>query len=279
VKVAVVGGGIAGLAIAARLLRTHDVRVFERAPEPGGKIRSERIDGYTFDWGPTGYLSNASELAAFVDELGLGAETVGAASAAASRAIFYDGRLHRLPRRPVEVLDLALVSTLGKLSVFKEPFVSRYEQRNPERDESVFEFVERRDHVFGAECNAGDAHRRVWNAVQFGRQGRVEIGCDDGRIVGGNCEHHTVGHTALGGGALAALQRQFPTVARAFEPREPGAGLQSFAEQVRQTCDQARHTGRAEVGEMPGLAPPFKGPQEERTVFAFGRAHPREQRI
>jgi oxygen-dependent protoporphyrinogen oxidase len=144
VKVAVVGGGIAGLAIAARLLRTHDVRVFERAPEPGGKIRSERIDGYTFDWGPTGYLSNASELAAFVDELGLGAETVGAASAAASRAIFYDGRLHRLPRRPVEVLDLALVSTLGKLSVFKEPFVSRYEQRNPERDESVFEFVERR---------------------------------------------------------------------------------------------------------------------------------------
>ncbi len=139
-----VGGGIAGLAIAARLMRTHDVRVFERAADPGGKIRSQRIDGYTFDWGPSGYLSSAPELAAFVEETGLAGETVEAAPAAASRAIFYGGRLHKLPTRPVEALDMTLISVLGKLSVLKEPFVSRYVQRNPERDESVFEFVERR---------------------------------------------------------------------------------------------------------------------------------------
>jgi protoporphyrinogen/coproporphyrinogen III oxidase len=143
-KIAVVGAGIAGLAIAHRLMRAHDVRVFERSERPGGKIRSETLDGYLFEWGPSGYLSDAAELQGLVEEVGLAPQVQAAASAASSRLIYWNGKLHRLPRRPTQIFDMSLVSPVGKLALLREPFVSRLPQRETERDESVFEFVERR---------------------------------------------------------------------------------------------------------------------------------------
>ncbi|MFN3529170.1 MAG: phytoene desaturase family protein [Bacteroidia bacterium] len=52
--VAVIGGGVAGLAIAARLASSgYGVTLFESAPEAGGKLTDERIDGFRFDNGPS----------------------------------------------------------------------------------------------------------------------------------------------------------------------------------------------------------------------------------
>ena len=53
-RVVVIGGGIGGLAVAARLARfRHEVVLLERAPTFGGKVGLLERDGFTFDTGPS----------------------------------------------------------------------------------------------------------------------------------------------------------------------------------------------------------------------------------
>jgi len=53
-RVIVVGGGIGGLAVAARLARfRHEVVVLEQADDVGGKAGVFGRDGFTFDTGPS----------------------------------------------------------------------------------------------------------------------------------------------------------------------------------------------------------------------------------
>lgn len=56
-RVAIIGGGVAGLASAALLARSgYQVDLFERGEEVGGRVGEEVIDGFTFDTGPSWYL-------------------------------------------------------------------------------------------------------------------------------------------------------------------------------------------------------------------------------
>jgi len=51
-EVVVAGGGLAGLVAASRLAEAgREVTLFEREPEVGGRVRSTRADGFTFDRG------------------------------------------------------------------------------------------------------------------------------------------------------------------------------------------------------------------------------------
>jgi phytoene desaturase len=53
-RVVVVGAGVGGLAVAARLkVKGHDVIIFEQAPTVGGKLATYRRDGFAFDTGPS----------------------------------------------------------------------------------------------------------------------------------------------------------------------------------------------------------------------------------
>ncbi len=53
-RVAVIGGGVAGLAAAARLAaQGYKVDLLEAAAEPGGKMRDYQADGFRFDGGPS----------------------------------------------------------------------------------------------------------------------------------------------------------------------------------------------------------------------------------
>ncbi len=145
-RIAVVGAGIAGLTIAFRLRAAHDVTVFESAAVAGGKIHSESIDGYLFEWGPTGFLSRAAELVALARDAGLADEVTEANAAAAKRFIYWNGALHALPTKPPGMLAMNLLSPWGKVRALGDLFA-----RSPapstsaatDRDESVYAFARR----------------------------------------------------------------------------------------------------------------------------------------
>ncbi len=108
--IAVVGGGIAGLTAAFPLSAAHDVTVFESDATAGGKIRSQQLDGFLFEWGPSGFLSNAAELNALAAELELTDAVIDARPEAKNRFIYWDGKLHKLPSKPPEMLfDVVVV--------------------------------------------------------------------------------------------------------------------------------------------------------------------------
>ena len=52
-KLAVIGGGLSGLAVSHHLVKAgHEVTCFEASDRPGGLIRSEKRDGFLCEVGP-----------------------------------------------------------------------------------------------------------------------------------------------------------------------------------------------------------------------------------
>jgi oxygen-dependent protoporphyrinogen oxidase len=138
-KIAVVGGGLAGCSVAWRMRSQHDVVVYEAAGRTGGVVRSDRFDDCVFDWGPNGFMSNAPEVAQLVDELGLSQRTVPAASAS-KRYIYWNRRLHAVPAKPPQALASQLVTFPAKVSALRD-LLARPAQTDP--DESVDAFFRR----------------------------------------------------------------------------------------------------------------------------------------
>ena len=50
-KIAIIGAGFAGLTLANRLSKAHDVSIYEKARGPGGRMSTRRADPYAFDHG------------------------------------------------------------------------------------------------------------------------------------------------------------------------------------------------------------------------------------
>jgi len=126
-QVAIVGGGVAGLALAQALgqkgarARGVEALVLERSPRAGGNIRSEVRDGYLLEAGPNGFLDSAPETLDLVRELGLEGELLPSHDHARKRYIFRRGRLHPLPGGPGAFLTSGLLSWPGKLRLALEP--------------------------------------------------------------------------------------------------------------------------------------------------------------
>jgi oxygen-dependent protoporphyrinogen oxidase len=146
-RVVIVGGGIAGLATAFNLRERADastpldIVVLEAGDRAGGNIRTERVDGYTLENGPNGFLDNAPKTLDLVRRIGRDAELQRADEAAAKRFIFRAGRLHEAPTGPLSFLRSPLLSLRGRLRVFAEPFARA---RPADIDESVYQFAARR---------------------------------------------------------------------------------------------------------------------------------------
>jgi oxygen-dependent protoporphyrinogen oxidase len=173
VRVAVVGGGITGLAAAWEAMgREAEVTVFEAGDTWGGKLRTTPLAGRPVDEGADAFLARVPEATALATELGLGAQLVSPAASAA--CVWADGRLHRLPDGLVlgvpTDLDVAATSTL-----LRRPVVERdVEPLAPGDDPTVGELVRTRlgdevlDRLVGpliGGINAGDADRLSARAV------------------------------------------------------------------------------------------------------------------
>ena len=75
--VVIVGGGISGLA-ALHYLRHRSlqlsVHLFEADSRLGGTIGTDHVDGYSFDWGPNGFLDREPLTLQLCEEIGLSDE-------------------------------------------------------------------------------------------------------------------------------------------------------------------------------------------------------------
>ncbi|MEP7026991.1 MAG: protoporphyrinogen oxidase [Candidatus Eisenbacteria bacterium] len=147
-RVAVVGAGITGLALAHRLSSRAraegiplELAVFEAAPMAGGHVRTVREDGYVIEAGPNGFLDRSPGPLAMVRELGLDGQLIEARPEAKRRFLLRGGRLRRVPDSPATFFATDALSPAGKLRLLLELWA----RRAPEgREETVFEFARRR---------------------------------------------------------------------------------------------------------------------------------------
>ena len=141
-RVAVIGGGLAGLAAAATLHRLGiEACVFEREAEVGGVVQSERRDGWLIDSGPCMAAEPNAAVRAMLDAAGLAECTLRAGPGANHRYVVHDGVPVPLPQTTAEFTVSPLLSLAGRLRLLKERFIPA--QRDA-TDESVDSFARRR---------------------------------------------------------------------------------------------------------------------------------------
>ncbi|MDX2170372.1 MAG: protoporphyrinogen oxidase [Deltaproteobacteria bacterium] len=154
-RVAVIGGGITGLAAAHRLVelaaaqqRALEVRLYEQAARAGGVIATERPDGYVVELGPDSFLSEKPAALRLCERLDLTGQLVGTQEEFRRTYVVRDGRLHPLPdgfllmapTRMWPLLTTPLFSWSGKLRMGLDLLLPR----GPGGDESLSAFVTRR---------------------------------------------------------------------------------------------------------------------------------------
>ena len=134
--VAILGGGITGLAAAHRLARQgRAFRLFEAAPRLGGNIRSERAGDWLLEAGPNS-LQLMPALAALCAELGL--SPLVASPAAKNRYLVRNGRVLAAPASPPSFVKTPLFSTRAKIRLFGDLFLR---PRQRPADVSLADFV------------------------------------------------------------------------------------------------------------------------------------------
>lgn len=151
-RVAIVGGGIAGLSAAYRLLRDDpEVRVtlLEASPRLGGVIQTERRDGYVLEEGPDVILGAKPGGWELAQALGIAGRFHGTRKGIGGSFLLTRGRLARLPEgltglvptKMMPFVKTTLISPLGKLRVAMDFVIP---PRRDDADESVERFVVRR---------------------------------------------------------------------------------------------------------------------------------------
>lgn len=155
-RVAVIGGGVSGLAT-ARFLRdgTHrpvpDVTLVEAGPRLGGKVLTRSLDGLPVDTGPDAVLTRVPALRSLIADLALGDHVV--APAPLGVYLWSRGKLRRLPPGtffgvPDRLLPLLRSRLLSPRGLLRAGFDLVLPQRELSADPTVAELLEPR---FGAE--------------------------------------------------------------------------------------------------------------------------------
>ena len=143
VRIGIVGAGLSGLATAFYLRRglpSAELVVFEAEAVPGGKLQTVEIEGFRFEAGANGFLTNKPDSQRLVEDCGAARYLLPSSDLARKRYVYTD-RLHRLPESPPAFLQSSLLSWPQKLRVAGEYFVPA---RRDGVDETLGEFGDRR---------------------------------------------------------------------------------------------------------------------------------------
>ncbi len=160
-RVAVVGGGIAGLSTAYYLqtlaqaagLPLH-ITLLEASERLGGKIRTEHVQDLTIEGGPDSFITQKPAALELVHELGLDEALIPTSEQNKGVFVFHRGKLRPLPEGvmlivPTRILPFALsplFSLPGKLRMGLDLFIP---PRRDDEDETLAAFIRRR---LGAEA-------------------------------------------------------------------------------------------------------------------------------
>jgi protoporphyrinogen/coproporphyrinogen III oxidase len=154
-RVVVVGGGIAGLAAAHRLVERAqagvplDVVLLEATDQLGGSVGTVRTGGFVLERGADSMITDKPWGVALCGRLGIADRLLGTRDGERRTAVVHDGRLHPLPEgfllmAPTAIWPVAtspLFSLGGKLRMALDLVLPR---RRDSGDESLAAFVRRR---------------------------------------------------------------------------------------------------------------------------------------
>jgi protoporphyrinogen/coproporphyrinogen III oxidase len=151
-RIAVIGGGISGLAAAHRLWElapAWQTRLFEAGPRLGGVLSTLNRDGFQVERSADNFITTSPWGLDLCRRLGLTDQLVQTNSALRSTFVVRRGRLCRLPdgfmmMAPTRLWPMVvtpILSPLGKLRAAMEYFIP---PRRDEADESMGQFVRRR---------------------------------------------------------------------------------------------------------------------------------------
>jgi len=153
-RIAIIGGGIAGLSAAFYLEKARRAGanlqwvLFEKSDRLGGVIETERRDGFVIEAGPDSFLSIKPDATRLCQELALGDQLIPSNDATRKTYILVKGKLvpipHGLefmvPTRVWPMITTPLFSFKTKLRMATEMFSAA---RKDASDESVGDFVRR----------------------------------------------------------------------------------------------------------------------------------------
>ncbi|HEX4452487.1 MAG TPA: protoporphyrinogen oxidase [Kofleriaceae bacterium] len=281
-KIAVVGGGLGGLAAARALVaQGHDAHVLEASERVGGVIRTSIVDGYRREHAASSFLGGPPHGAlALCNELGVAVDK--ASPRARKRWIFIDGKLRALPTGPISLVRTDLLTWRGKLALLKEPFTPARDAARA-GDESMHAFAARR---FGPEVAraiiapfvtgvyAADAHD-VSLEAGFPRLAALDAA---GGIVRGGIKQMLASRTSAKSNAAAAASPSSTSAKSnaAKTPRgmyAPVGGLGAMIDALAGELGERVHTGvRIRSVEPDGRGIVVAGQRWDRAVLALAAA-------
>ncbi|MGB7343570.1 MAG: protoporphyrinogen oxidase [Pirellulaceae bacterium] len=155
-RVAVIGGGISGLAAANHLRRIApeiEVRLLEAGTRLGGEIQTTHKDGFLIEGAADNFITTSPTAIQLCKDIGLGDDLIGTNPKQRGAMVLSRGKLEKIPEgfivmapsRIWPLLATKILSPMGKLRSGCEVFVPR---KQTHVDESLKSFVCRR---FGTE--------------------------------------------------------------------------------------------------------------------------------
>jgi len=226
--IAIVGGGISGLATAyhlQNLLPSAEVTVLEANARLGGTIWTECRDQFVVEVGANGFLDAKRSTLELCLALGLESELILASDAAKHRYLFLDNRLHRLPEGLWSFLRTPLMGWRSKWAIATE----RYRRSSaPPGDESVHQFLARRTTPEVAET-LGDA---LVTGIHAGDPKLLSMAAAFPRIAGFEREHGSI----MRGLKAAARERRVEARLRGETP-SPGSRFLSLRHGLRRLIE------------------------------------------
>lgn len=151
-RIAVIGGGISGLAAANRireLNKSAEVVLLEAGPRLGGVLRTECRDGFLIEYGADNFITSVPWAVDFCRRIGFERELVATNPTHRRAFVVRGGKLRPIPAgfavmapsRVWPVLSTPILSPVGKLRLGAELLIRR---RESDADESMAAFATRR---------------------------------------------------------------------------------------------------------------------------------------